>query len=267
LLLLLTCLIVQINALQIRCFYNRNQWYQQVRNSILCDVKFLKSTTPWETFEEAKINYSSTNSEVKCIAFFRMTVNYIPSGLEMIFPDLREIYIQESNVLRIDQLNFKPITELESLSIRANRYLEVLERGLFDYNKKLKYINLYYNNFKHIDADLVSGLSLLKFFELELVTCISMTISESSMAPFKDKVKRKCQNPVVLQRHDEIVARQNFHRELGKQIQNFKKQIQNESKQMKQKDERNQITIKKFNKLHDDINSLSKQVSELPEAA
>jgi len=169
-------------------------------------------------------------------------------------------------LLRIDQETFKPFTELQALSIRGNLYLEVLERGLFDYNKKLKYLNLHQNNFMHIDADLVSGLSFLKYFELERVTCFNMTIRETSMAPFKDKLKRKCQNPVVLQQHGEIVARQNFHRELENKFQNINEQLQDESKQM-QLTGSNQITINKFNKLHDDINSLSKQVSELPEAA
>jgi len=248
------------------CIYQTNRWFQQDQKSISCDARFVKFTSPWEKFTKVIKNYSNGNSEVKCIAFIRQTVNYIPVGLEMIFPDLKEIYLSECNLLRIDQETFKPFTELQALSIRGNLYLEVLERGLFDYNKKLKYLNLHQNNFMHIDADLVSGLSFLKYFELERVTCFNMTIRETSMAPFKDKLKRKCQNPVVLQQHGEIVARQNFHRELENKFQNINEQLQDESKQM-QLTGSNQITINKFNKLHDDINSLSKQVSELPEAA
>jgi len=216
---------MEVVGVRIKCIYLPDRWFQQDKKLISCEARFVKSTTPWEIFIIRK-NYSRTNNEVKSIAFMRQTVNYIPVGLEMIFPDLTEIYISECNLLRVDQSNFKPFTELKALSIRANRYLETLERSLFDYNKKLKYINLYCNNFKHIDADLVSGLSFLKYFELEHVTCLNITINGTLMTPLKDLLKSKCQNPVV---------------------------------RRQQNDERNKIIISRFNKLHDDVNSLSKQ--------
>jgi len=251
---------MNIIPVQFRCTYTGNRWWSRYKEALLCDTRFLKVTTPWEKFTKVERNYSSTNSEVQSIGFFRQTMNYIPSGLEKIFPDLIEIYIQECNLLRVEQSNFKPFPELKALAIRGNRYLLTLERGLFDYNKQLIHINLFYNNFKHIDANLLDGMSSLNFFALQFNTCVNVTISNAlKRGIVKTKLKLNCINPVVLQQHGEISARLNFHRKLRKEIQNCDKQLHDENNQMKQKNERNKIIISRFNKLHDDINSLSKQ--------
>jgi len=208
--LITSCFVAQIIALRSLCVYRKDAWFQQNKKLMCCGARFVKIKTAWETLS-IRTNYSRGNSKIEAISFDRQTLNYIPVGIDRIFPNLKELFTQDCNVLRLEQKNFKSFPKLEALSIRGNLHLDTLERGLFDYNKKLKYINLYCNNFKHIDPDLVSGLSSLKYFELEYVACLNITIKGTSTAPLRENFQIHCQDSAILQHHIDLVLRQNLH--------------------------------------------------------
>jgi len=216
-----------------------------------CEARFVKIKTAWETLS-IRTNYSRGNSKIEVISFDRQTLNYIPAGIDRIFPNLKEFLTQDCNLFRVEQKNFKPFTKLEALWIRGNLHLHTLERGLFDYNKKLKYINLYSNNFKHIDADLVSGLSFLKYFQLECVTCFNITIKGTSMAPLKENFKIHCQDSAILQHHVDLVLRQNQHETMNNSMMQLREAVN-------QRESYNLL----FSRLSADLYNLSKQISEL----
>jgi len=260
-------LITGLVAVTIRCSYLDKRWFQRDKKLFSCETRYVKSTTPWGTFMKVKSNFSGGNSKIEIISFVLQTLNYFPAGLDVNFPNLKEIFIQECNVFRLEQPNFRPFTKLEVLSIRANLYLEVLERGLFDYNKKLKFVNLYYNSFKHIDADLVSGLNFIQYFELERVTCFNMTINGNgtaiSMAPFKPKFTRHCQDLGALKQHLDFSMRKNLHCKIEDELQSLIRELQSGIKELKQVNESTQSAIKSYGQLMLNITKLSKEISKI----
>jgi len=124
----------------------------------------------------------------------------------------------------------------------------------------LKFINLYHNNFKHIDPDLVSGLNALTYLEINHVPCFNVIVNGTSMVVLKDSFARLCQNHVVLQQHDDLMKRLNLHKKLDDELKTSMVQLQKEAKQLEQLGKGHKMLI---DKLSMNITKLSEEVSEL----
>jgi len=255
----LICLAARTVAVRMLCLYVERKWFQIDKDIVGCNALLVKSTTPWETFNLIGKNYLGGNKEVKGIAFFRQTVNYIPAGLERIFPNLREIHIRECDLLSIDKGILKPFPDLEAITLAGNLHFDTLERGLFSFNKKLKNVNLQLNFFKHIDANVLVGFRSLKPLLLSQVYCTNFEISNPGKAPMKQILGLHCQNAATEKYHLESVTRQIFHRRLVHEL----KRLQLKSKQLKQIENSKRNKIVRFNKLVVDVISLSRNVLEI----
>jgi len=263
------CCATQLAAMDIACEYTFDPDFKEIKQdkSLSCSVKHIELLTPWEVIIKTKDNQANISDQVKTVNFANQKLNFIPAGLENVFHDLKGLFFEGCNIHRVEQSNFKPFTELEGLWLRCNPLLDTLEKGLFDYNLKLTYLNFHNNNFKHIDANLFKSLNVLNSVRFFKCGCISTTIEMNSMLPFKDEFQRKCQNEEAMQRQTEQVVQQNYHKQLYDEVREIKNQLEAEFYPLKQKARPNKIRIYNLNKIFTTIEELSNNVQELKKQA
>jgi len=200
------CLILKANAIQLDCDYKTDHSFFDIHEhgSIACDARNLRVTTPNEKITQASTNFQNGNDKVRALRILKQTFNFIPSSIDKLFPNLRGILIEDSDVFRVFQSNFKAFPELRGLWLRRNKWLEVLERDLFKFNKKLIYINLCFNNLKHIDANILDDINCLSTIEFVWNPCVDMNVANEPMTALKVKFQQNCQNGNVLGSHEDF---------------------------------------------------------------
>ena len=83
-------------------------------------------------------------------------VSFLPNFFQK-FPNIQEMSVFESKLMRINENSFKGAFNLEFLSINGN-YLQALEPRIFQNCNKLNTLNLNFNNISKIDRDAFFGL-------------------------------------------------------------------------------------------------------------
>ena len=125
-------------------------------------------------------------------------IQYFPKGLELIFGNLKGIYIYEGRLKEIHQSDLKPFPKLVNLKLLKND-IEILDDGLFKFNPDLQFIDLEENKIFHMGIDVFENLD--KLFRLWLAgnICISRTVgSKSESRTLVGETKTKCQNSEYL---------------------------------------------------------------------
>jgi len=198
--LILLCFVTKASSVFLNCGYHIDPNFNPIHeaNSIACEASKLKVINPNEKVTQALNNYAAGNDQVRTLYIYKQTMNFIPSGIEKVFPNLRGFLFTENDVVRVFQSDFKPFPELRGLWLRGNKRLDVLERDLFKFNKKLYYLNLWNNNFKFIDANILDGFSSLSVIDLNANPCIKMASFNEETSRYKKALTRKCQNAKIL---------------------------------------------------------------------
>jgi hypothetical protein len=161
----------------------------------------------------------------------------------------------------VRQANFKPFPDIRSIGLYQN-HLEVLEKGLFDYNTKLEHLDLLINNFKHIDANLLDDLHSLTFMN---ITCIDVQLKgNSTKLAFKSLFESKCQNVEALQNHVDLILREDQHQRLKGKIPEVRKQVQTDLKPFRSDGRRDKLRLFNFEKLLANLTELLKHIKNLP---
>lgn len=113
-----------------------------------------------------------TNDDVVSISFDFKNMTFFPRGLEMFFKDLKAIHVYRGTLKELHQSDFKELSKLIVISIGATQ-VEVLEEGLFDYNRELQYIFLVYNRISKIEPNVFDHLNKLESLDLQSNVCIN----------------------------------------------------------------------------------------------
>jgi len=257
----------EVASMEIECYYhNRDIWFEPIEeeNSTSCysnTVKFLRPS-PWKAV--TKVNeYAAGNDQVKTIKVADVrNLNSIPSGIDKFFPNLIGILFIRCNILQVWQANFKPFPEIRCILLPQNQ-LEVLEKDLFEYNKKLEYLNFLVNNFKHIDAKILDNLHALTFIN---ITCVGVQLASSSTKlAFENLFASECQNFEALQNHFDHILRQVLHLRLAEEIPKLRKQIEINIVVAKQMARLNKLRAYDFAKLLANFDKLSGEIQDLKE--
>jgi len=191
-------------AIQLRCDYSLGSTYGSDASKYFCDVKNLNITTRNVKIDGLLINYTKGHV-IRGLEIIHRTCHYFPKGIENVFGNLLIIEISNSNLKQITKSDLQPFTELIELDLKSND-LEVIEKDLFMYNKKLNEVWFDHNKLKHID-NMAFESTQLKFAFFENNPCISMDAdTEKQITTLKREIAQSCQNVELAKQHDKEVA-------------------------------------------------------------
>ncbi|CAG9810344.1 unnamed protein product [Chironomus riparius] len=151
-------------------------------------------------------NDSNSNDDVLGIRAFSKTIQVFPKGLEMIFKNLKVIYIENSELKEIHQSDLKVFPDLIYFYLKGNE-IEVIEQGLFDFNPNLELAGFDERNIVHIDPNVFDNLSRLRYFYLSEVPCVNWKTIYDSKVQVQAAimaVKLRCSNSEFLTLGQEI---------------------------------------------------------------
>lgn len=134
-------------------------------------------------------NHKNSNKTDDVIGLYipSKIVYYFPRGFDKIFKNLKVIEISDCGLKVVHQSDLKPFSKLVELYLMSNQ-LEVLEKGLFDFNSNLELIFLRNNKISFIDFNVFDNLSKLKFLFLDINTCIDMK-TENGLTDIQDVIR------------------------------------------------------------------------------
>jgi hypothetical protein len=98
-------------------------------------------------------------------------INYFPSGLDLIFKNIKLISTEKVKLKEIHQSDLKPFQQLEFLCLAQND-ITTLEKDLFKFNPNLILVMLYSCRISHIDPNVFDNLHKLTYLLLESNACI-----------------------------------------------------------------------------------------------
>lgn len=177
----------------------------------LCKVKYNPPiTTPelaqintiFQINDKYEVKELTPRDDISRFEAVNHLINYFPRGLEKIFTNLQHISIQNCQLKEIHQSDLKPYTHLNSISLDDN-LIEVIEDGLFDFNKELTEIYMSYNKIVHIGADAFSNLPRLQTLYLHGIPCLDSAHIKGCKDRYGldtaiDNLRRYCLNPNYL---------------------------------------------------------------------
>ncbi|CAO1301425.1 unnamed protein product [Diamesa tonsa] len=123
---------------------------------------------------------------------------YFPHGLGNLFPRLRGINIQHSDLKNIKREDFKGLENLQALYLDHN-LIEVIPENTFDDLKSLEALWMNQNNLKIIDPNIFTLLKLREA-DFEGNVCVNLYAdSESAIEDLQNQIAEKCGRPLSLQ--------------------------------------------------------------------
>jgi len=111
-----------------------------------------------------------SDKSVDCIYADNKGIQYLPSGLEIVFGDLKAIWIRNGRIRNISQTDLKPFSKLINLDL-SNNDIEALNDGLFDYNLNLEVILFFGNKIFYIGSTVFNKITKLSYLNLENINC------------------------------------------------------------------------------------------------
>lgn len=118
---------------------------------------------------------------------------YFPYDLEKFFPNLKTIVLQRGLLDKIQQRDLREHKFLEELNL-ANNDLEILQKDLFKYNRKLKSINLNNNRIGVIHPNVFDDLRL-DYLGMQGSQCIHGDYANpAAVERAKQELKEKCRS-------------------------------------------------------------------------
>lgn len=114
--------------------------FRTVSGLYICRVRKVKITQRREV-KSFKKEYDDgkSNEDVEVLEFRSTTVNFLPSGLHKIFPQLKKLYVCDCSLKEIASQDLERLENLEGLWLVDNK-LKSLPNDLLIHTKKLKWI-------------------------------------------------------------------------------------------------------------------------------
>lgn len=123
------------------------------------------------------------------------TLHYLPKGLEEMFPQLQEIYIENSKLKLIRKQDIEKFKALKSLLIQWNE-IEELGKDLFESQREIRGLSFRQNKIKFIEEGIFDPLDKLEHLWLGNNTCVNEVADNKEEIPaVLLKVKSLCSAP------------------------------------------------------------------------
>jgi hypothetical protein len=126
------------------------------------------------------------------------TINYFPSGLNDVFPNLEAIGIRHSKMIEVHQSDLRPFTNLRLLEL-SNNGLKTLEKDLFKYNTKLEAVYVHNNKITSIYPTVFDRLQKLTYLFVKGNECVTdggVDDNRQDVLALIKKVKEQCSSTV-----------------------------------------------------------------------
>jgi DNA repair exonuclease SbcCD ATPase subunit len=188
--------IIEISlGIDMKCTIRGTSWYGVTGNE--CQAQGLVITEPNQTI--TSINgqtgsyYHSQN--VKSLIFDGQTMNFMPKGLEKLFPQIEAISISSSKLKELKKEDLAPFPMLKNLWTNGND-LETLPSNLFEANPELTRVEFYKEKLKFVGENILSPLKKLKWAYFRGNPCINMMAHSKAQIPaLIEELQSKCKPP------------------------------------------------------------------------
>jgi gas vesicle protein len=217
------------SSIAINCEFKNDVW-SYVGDLYTCDLisSNISITARGSVVTAATGNHLNSMNHASVTGFASWissnTINFIPRGLNDVFPNLVGILMKSCRMKKIRQADLRPFPKLKYLSLRDND-IETIERDLFKYNPQLQYINLDYNKINRVHPNVFDQLNELNYFDLDNNACVTgYGTNRTSVLELVAKMKNQCQSDVDkwTQEIEESVS--NISNQVKSHIENTKNQ-------------------------------------------
>jgi hypothetical protein len=191
---LLLLLLPMTTAVIIECGFKMGMFYV-VGNVYTC---FLYSdpsiASPGVTVTSATGNHKRSMSHANVQAFhsYGNTINFMPRGLNDVFPNLIGIHITDVGMKELHQSDLKDFPRLKHLNLFDND-ITTIEQDLFKFNPELEFIHLGYNKITQIHPTVFDHLNKLIELRLQSNVCIdTQALNQLATVSLISRVKQEC---------------------------------------------------------------------------
>jgi Leucine rich repeat len=180
-----------VDAINLNCHFRNYAWTFITPGGKECQVMNFTITSNNETISSINgQNHSMPN--IKTLSFDAQIVNFLPKGIDKLFPELEGLEIRNSSLKSISKNELQGFRKLKVLHLPYNQ-LESLNSDLFSNNQELLWIGLRNNKLEVIGEHLLTPLKQLKAADFEKNVCIDKsTAFPKEMADLKAEIKKKC---------------------------------------------------------------------------
>jgi hypothetical protein len=160
-----------------------------------CELRVDPSiTSPGVTVTSATGSHKPSMSHADVQGFYSLfnTINFMPRGLNDVFPNLIGIAIDNAGIKEIHQSDMKQFPRLKDLCLFGNA-ITVVGQDLFKFNTELEYISLDDNKITQIHPTVFDHLNKLSYLWLLSNVCINDNAHDrSAVKNMIISVKQKC---------------------------------------------------------------------------
>ena len=133
-----------------------------------------------------------SNIDVKQIVILNQNTEYFPHGLGNIFPRLKSINVELSNLKLIKREDFKGLENLKELSLYRNT-IKVISDGTFDDLNLLEVLWMDQNKLKTIDQNIFKSMKKLRRADFGSNLCVDKNAdTEVSIMDLQNEITEKC---------------------------------------------------------------------------
>ena len=109
------------------------------------------------------VNGKNATNQYEGFYVTSQNVHRIPTEIGSFFSNILSFWVYDSKLKEITKNYLKAFTNLKELVLNSND-LEKLDGNLFEHNRKLQYVSLANNKFKHVGEELLLNLNLIGTF-------------------------------------------------------------------------------------------------------
>jgi hypothetical protein len=186
-------------AVVIECEFKTTIW-SNVESIYRCTPRVDPSiTSPGVNVTSASGSHmpSMSHTDVKGFSSQSKTINFMPRGLNDVFPNLIGVSINDAGMKEIRQSDLKQFPRLRYLYLYKNA-ITIVERELFKFNPELEHIGLDDNKISQIHPTVFDHLNKLSELSLDLNVCINAyATGRSHVVNLLRSVKQECPGDFV----------------------------------------------------------------------
>jgi hypothetical protein len=166
-------------SLVIDCEFKNMEWDGFFWGNLYsCRLRSDPSITERGTVVTAATGNHESSKNHASVTAFRLeqqsayTINYMPRGLNNVFPNLIAIGIHYGHMKEIRQADLQSYPNLKELDLFYNE-IETIEQDLFKYNPQLQYISLQSNRIQRVHPKVFEQLNQLRRLNMAHNFCVS----------------------------------------------------------------------------------------------
>jgi hypothetical protein len=184
------------SSVNIDCEFKHDSW-ARVENVYWCKIISDPSITERDTVVTAATGSHERLMNQASVTGFEAdnssyTINFMPRGLNEMFPNLIIIRIVRSKLKVIRQADLQPFPELKYLDLNSND-IKTIERDLFKYNPLLLVIYIEYNKINRVHPNVFDHLNQLINLDMTNNICVyAHRTNRASVLELIENIKHQC---------------------------------------------------------------------------